>query len=549
MVALNILLLAIIVATVRAADGPDEYPQSVTFSGNVPFNEFGSCMAYYGNNLIIGTKTLNDKFTQPNPGKGVVNIYQQKADGDWDTNPINTFYDPISCIPAANSKCDTYFGAAVAISANFFVVGAYKSQAAYIYYRNAQSGAWDTGLQTRVTGVAGDRFGVSVAVNSDTVAVGASTSNGNDGSVLLYSYPDTSPNAIPNRFGTVATLIIKGNVPKVNFGFALAMTENYLAISAPGNPEDGNGFGNVFLYGRSGGPGTKFSSTVLLTLTGNVPDGQFGFSLSLTDNEILVGDFNANGQKGVVTMVSFQANTQPNGSPLLQVTNTLEIYGTTPSTAFGWSVSIGVNTFGVGGNDNTAWIYSKQNGAWSSDVKALQTGPGGGFGYAVLNTDDWILVGAPLNLGTSTTSQNTGSAIMYRVYESSPINSAVIAALVCAGVTVLSVILLALRFYCGPKGDPPIMDAKAAAKAARLGWKHHNVAHLDLRRKGEAKKEKVFLAPQDHNPLRQSGMHRQTPLAVKQAAPVRPTGIKTFVPPGKNIPTTVVMSNNPMEEL
>ena len=84
-----------------------------------------------------------------------------------------------------------FFGYSVSINGNTAVVGSYGKQpgAAYIFERN-QGGAENWGQVKRLTandGVGGDQFGISVAINIDTVAVGANHGNrATSGAVYIF---------------------------------------------------------------------------------------------------------------------------------------------------------------------------------------------------------------------------------------------------------------------------------------------------------------------------------------------------------------------------
>jgi len=593
---IQLLLSLVLLVAVLGADtkDPPPYPVTATWKGDVPLNEFGSRMAAYvcpSENLddcqpksfiAIGTKGINEAGTSTNPGTrqqpgvGEVALYEQDAQGDWSVEPVirltQTPPNHFNAPSPTQTGNDSYFGAAVAVHPSWIMVGAYKDfsrglqGSAYIYNRGTDGKFSNNGfIKFNAPNATAERYGVAVGINSNAACVGASTALAQNGAVYVYQYPDSAPGN-ENRWSKTPYAILTGANAKVNFGHAISMTENYIAVGAPSSPAGVKG--QVFIFGRSAtaqcGNGKCFTNRQLLVLTGNVDRGQYGFSLFLTDQEILVGDWaaeftanNAAGQAVVQTQVGqvHMVTFSPAGtSGLLGKTSDLLIQGGGASTQFGWSVAIAQQTFVVGGNDNKVWVYGKENGVWTSTVKAVQVGEGGGYGFAVATSDKWVCVGAPLNLGATAAQKFTGGATMYRVYEDSPLSVTILAAISCAGLTVLCACLLWARYMCSPKGDPPLMDARAAAKAARLGFKHHNVAHKQFRRKGDVESgQKTFLAPQDHNPLRASGMYRQQKGPTKApAAPVpRPAGVKTFQAPSRSPgqAKTAVVRNTPMNDL
>ena len=546
-------------------------PASATLPGSCPgascqtcalqrYNEFGSAIAGVSNAVVIGTKAIGLQATKTSPGKGEVRVYiQNPTNGDWPSSkdildvPTRMYiwndpeYANDAGTPTANppGTYDSYYGAGVAMSADYIAVGAYKACRAYVYYKNKDGFFSEIDL-TKVTGQSGTRFGTSVAVNSDTFVVGATTANGNCGQIFLYVLSNTEPpvsgsNPPRQRFDpTIGMYSFNGTnlgpstCAKVNYGHAISITENYLIVSAPSSTTIAD-LGKVFVYGRSGGAGSPFNPIPLEILHGEIADGQFGFSLSMIESTkggfhtMVVGDFNANGQQGLATIISFEPAVSATTPPIKTITiiNKLEIGGETTQIQYGWSASVSQDFVVIGGNFNKAWIYGRdESGAWSDKLQAVQVGDGGGFGFAVQNSDDWVVVGAPLLEGQYTAAQpnvapiNAGGAIVYRVYTPTDINTAILAALICTATTVFCALVLAVRYYLSPAGDAPVMDAKSAAKAARLGFNHHNVRHKHHRRKGEDSKEKQYLTPQGKNPLRPSGAHLlvKGPAAAKGSA-------------------------------
>lgn len=598
-----LLIFALLVVGSKAeSKDPPAYPETAEWKGDLPFNEFGSRIAGYTcpkatledcnpkSFVVIGTKGINDPGTSASspegftpgtrdrPGLGEVHIYEQNEEGDW--NPalvgetkeqlilkdpvLGTHFNYNPAVPTSKGN-DSYFGSAIGVHPSWIIVGAYKTGNVFIY--NRVDGKWSNNQYVKILPeVQNGRFGISVAVSATCAAVGASTANAQNGAVYLYQFPDSAIGR-ENAWAKAPYLTLTGADAKVNFGHSVSMTENYIAVGAPSAPIDGYPKGQVFLFGRGDddcGNGKCFSGDALLILTGAVEKGQYGFSNFLTDQEVLVGDWaaeftSATGeiqkQVGQVHMVSFTSD-KSTGAEVLTKTADLLIKGATKSTQFGWAVGISppmedVNaqrTFAVGGNDNKVWVYGKDGAAWSSNVKAIQKGDGGGYGFALYASDKFVCVGSPLVLGTTDLQKYTGFATMYRVYEDSPLSASVMAAIVCAGLTVACACLMWMRYLCSPKGDPPLMDAKAAAKAARLGFKHHNVAHKNIHiRKGDVETgQRMHLAPQDHNPLRKSGAHRLMKNPMNQGSKGKPMGMKTFTPPGAKSP---VLRSTPMDDL
>ena len=130
----------------------------------------------------------------------------------------------------ASSDGDT-FGSSVAIEGNTVVVGAEKKNqytgAAYVY-RSTDGGATyvEVAILTAADGVAGDMFGASVAIKGDTIAIGATQNNEDygepqgEGPGAVYIFRTTDGGA---TYTQVAKLTVAGGAPHDAFGGAVAM--------------------------------------------------------------------------------------------------------------------------------------------------------------------------------------------------------------------------------------------------------------------------------------------------------------------------------------
>ena len=142
---------------------------------------FGSSVAIYDDTLVVGAHGSGDK------GKSSGSVYVFKYDGFiWKQEKKLLAFD--------GAKRD-YFGYSVAIDKDRIVVGSYgdddngnNSGSAYVYEK--ENGFWSKITKLLpIDGSKGDRFGISVAIDNDTILIGAQgdDDNGkNSGSVYSY---------------------------------------------------------------------------------------------------------------------------------------------------------------------------------------------------------------------------------------------------------------------------------------------------------------------------------------------------------------------------
>ena len=128
---------------------------------------FGRSVAMDGDTLVIGAP-LDDS---NGVDSGAAYVFTRDSSGSW--------RQAVKLV-ASDGAADNYFGHTVAVDGDTVVVGVYRDseEAGSVYVFTKPAGGWTTGATetaklTASDGAAGDRFGISVAVNGDTVVVGA----------------------------------------------------------------------------------------------------------------------------------------------------------------------------------------------------------------------------------------------------------------------------------------------------------------------------------------------------------------------------------------
>ena len=162
-------------------------------AGVVKDDGFGSSIAFDGETIVVGAPFDDSK-------KGAAYLFVKPDDG-WD-NPNGT--DPVDLtdpakLTAPNAAVEDEFGYSVAMDGNTVVVGAYSddstdtdgnpvanSGSAYVFTKpgNAWVSTSTAATLTASDAAAGDEFGSSVAVDGNTIVVGAS---GDDGDALEFT--------------------------------------------------------------------------------------------------------------------------------------------------------------------------------------------------------------------------------------------------------------------------------------------------------------------------------------------------------------------------
>ncbi len=126
------------------------------------------------------------------------------------------------------------------------------SGSAYIFERN-QGGPDDWGQVKKILppdGTAGDQFGYAAAVDGDNVVVGAYL-NADLGFWAGAAYIFERGQGGANNWGLVKKLYAADGAPYDNFGRAVAIQGDTIAIGAIRDNDNGNNSGSVYLFGRN----------------------------------------------------------------------------------------------------------------------------------------------------------------------------------------------------------------------------------------------------------------------------------------------------------
>ena len=162
--------------------------------------------------------------------------------------------------------------------------------AVYVFTRNGT--AWSQQAYVKASNTDNDdKFGYSVALSGDTLAVGSTGEADATGAArairaLLTPVPFMSLSAYGRRTWTQQAYVKASNPPPAsddNFGWSLALLDDTLVVGVPG--QDSNA-GAGYLFSRSSGtwsPLAYFTAAIPRTNDG------FGWSLALTDDMLAVG--------------------------------------------------------------------------------------------------------------------------------------------------------------------------------------------------------------------------------------------------------------------
>ena len=369
------------------------------------YDVFGLSVAVDGDTVVIGApqegsnaNTVNgDGSNNSASQSGAVYVFTRSG-GDWTQEAY---------LKAANSGASDGFGRSVAIDGDTIVIGAahedsnattvngngsdnsaYDSGAAYVFTRSGGDWTQEAYLKAANSGES-DFFGRSVAIDGDTVVIGA---NGED--------------------------------------------SNANTVNGDGSNNSASVSGAAYVFTRSGGDWTQ---EAYLKAGNSGPGDNFGWSVAVDGNTAVIGAY---GESGNATSVNGDGsnNSADNSGAAYVFTRSAGVWNQQAYLKagnsetwdyFGYSVDVDGETVVVGayfersnantvngdGSDNSAsgsgaaYVFTRSQGVWfqTAYLKAGNSGAGDLFGYSVAVDGGTALIGAPKEGSNATTVNGDGS--------------------------------------------------------------------------------------------------------------------------------------------
>ena len=371
-------------------------------------------------------------------------------------------------LKASNTNTFDAFGEAVAISGDTMVVGARRegsgsagvdgdqldnsagwSGAAYVFVRTDSTWTQQAYLKASNPEFL-DRFGYSVAIDGDTIVVGAnresSSAVGVNGDQLDNSAPDAGAAYVFVRNGTTWTqqayLKAFNTDPGDEFGIAVAISGDTIAVGAPRESSSASGIGGdpssnsstqagaVYTFVRNG---ADWAQDEYIKASHSDSFDSFGWALGL-DGDTLIATAPGEDSDAIGVNGNDAGFSHPNSGSAyvflreasgwiqqayLKPSNTqIEDYFGTAVGLDGNTAVVGTfredgNTVGPNGDDSNndavksgaAYVFARMGEDWSQQayLKASNTETHDQFGYSVAVANDTIVVGARYEDSNSTT--------------------------------------------------------------------------------------------------------------------------------------------------
>ncbi|MBN2893568.1 MAG: T9SS type A sorting domain-containing protein [Bacteroidales bacterium] len=329
--------------------------------------------------------------------QGRVNIYE-KPGTDW-ANMTN----PTAMLSATNLSNSAHFGSSISYDNDVIVVGAYTNYvgginegSAYVFEK-PETG-WEDMTETAILSAsdieANDKFGFKVAISGDYIAIsstGDDDSGTNNGAVYIYEKPVLG--------WTDATedqkLTTTDSPSSAEFGKSLKMESSTLLI---GSNYESSYVGAVYAFTESSG---TWSNTATIRATDRNTYDYFGNDFAISGNNILIGKYGdpynykySGAVYSTFLPISGYTEISDKIAASTYLTNGYEYFGTSIDIDGDYAV---VGAYGYQNQTGCAYILQKINNNWET-IARITASDGlddDYFGYSVAISGDYVVVGSP----------------------------------------------------------------------------------------------------------------------------------------------------------
>jgi FG-GAP repeat len=419
--------------------------------------QFGYAVALSDDVMVVGSPFDDSDVDATN---GTVNLdvgsaylLQRDGHGVW------TIFKKLT---AKEGGASDLFGSTVAISGDTIVVGAlYENHdtngdgsneanvgAAYVFERN-NGGINNWGQVIKLVaedGSAGDRFGRAVAIDGDTIVIGAyleshDDDNGSEVENAGAAYVFERHQGGHTTWGEVKKLVASDGAAEDNFGHAVAVSKDSIVVGA--HLEDHNSdtdsneeetVGAAYVFGRNQGGTNKWSEIKKLVASDGSSGDHFGVSIAINEDTVVIGAYleNFDNTDGLDTGAAYLFRRNHEGPNAWGEIKKLVASDSATGDRFGFSVAISRNIIVVGAylenhdtngdgveelNAGAAYIFEAIQGATNNwrevhKVTANKGATNEALGFSVAVSGRVIGVGVPLNDNAG--GENAGAVYIYK---------------------------------------------------------------------------------------------------------------------------------------
>ena len=269
----------------------------------VVFDNFGYTLSLSGDVLAVAAWTEDESQGSSTVGGGSARagndsgstylLERNRATGTW--SELTKIDSPRMTVSSEEALFDN-FAKTIAIDGDTLIVGASEEEASdadqgtvYVFDRNTGGpNQWGEAARLRAgDGATFDRFGTSVAISGDTIVVGATgDDDGGSGAGTAFVFDRQD-----GQWVETAKLIAADSSDRARFGAVVSIDGDSIIVGAPEEDEKGTDAGAVYIFQRdSGGPG-QWGQVAKITVADAAADDQFGSAVAVGGDFAISGAF------------------------------------------------------------------------------------------------------------------------------------------------------------------------------------------------------------------------------------------------------------------
>lgn len=408
------LLMLIIVTTPANAQCQGQEQAKLIASDAITNGQFGTSVAISGDIAVVGVEADDDACP------GIANCLSGSA---YVFEKINGIWMLQSKLTAWDASSGDRFGCSVAIEGDTLVVGAYIADApgvggagaAYVFVRS--NGAWTP--HTKLTAEQARNFtwfGISVALTGNTIVIGASNdyavtpSFNRTGVVYVFARDG-------NSWSQQARLVAADPGPDDRFGRSVAISGDTIAIGAQWDDFSGlTNAGSAYIFVRSG---TTWTQQAKITASDAATDDWYARNLALEGDTLVIGASQHTTPAGPWAGQGYiyvrQAGQWIEQAKLVAPNNIYSGYfGESVALSGDTAIFTSLNDKGGPLSTGSAYVFTRTAGTWTARAKvnASDAMDGDYFGFFVALSGETAIVSA--NEADYFGIQNAGAAYIFQ---------------------------------------------------------------------------------------------------------------------------------------
>jgi len=388
----------------------------------LPGDQFGYSTAIHQDLALVGTPYRDILPGDNNYGKACLFSRNQGGTDRWSW--IKTFY-----APNLELFNEDRFGYSAAIGEEFAFVGtplqdnALGLDAGAVYvYRRDQNGPNQWGYFKKLTagdGGLGDQFGLSMALSGDTLVVGTAVKNIFTGAAYVFQRHQGGT----DNWGQVGKLVAGDGAPFDFFGKSVAISGDVVLVGAYGNDDSGESSGSAYIFERNQGGPNLWGQVKKLTALDAGQDDNFGWAVGVSGDWVAVGA-PKDDDRGLDAGALYLFHRNQGGPNLWGQVKKITVADGAPGDFFGTSLSLNQEQLLVGADwkniagvaSGAAYLFRRHQGGTDNWGLATRLGPDDPaaqdkFGFSVALSGDTYLIGA---IGKNLGGPEAGAAYIFQ---------------------------------------------------------------------------------------------------------------------------------------